>query len=93
MVAIIATDLLVAIATPYQNSHGFAISKGKGTMSTVCRQLVEDTCQLRECNFERKFAATTQFSWKVPQLPLFVFEHATHGMFVSAFGLQKSDWA
>ena len=40
--------------------NGFAISKGKGT---ICPQfadnIVEDICQLNDCNFGRKFAATT----------------------------------
>ena len=40
--------------------------------------IVEDICQLNDCNFGRKFAATTQSFWKVPKLPIFVLEHATH---------------
>ena len=42
-----------------QGSNGFAISNGKGA---VCLQLadniVEDICQLNDCNFGRNFAAT-----------------------------------
>ena len=65
----------------YQNSrgsNGFTIWKGKGTMSTVCRQYSWGHWQLNDCNFGRKFGATTQSFWEVPKLPIFVFEHATH---------------
>ena len=56
--------------------------------------IAEDIHQLNDCNFGRKFAATAQSFRKVPKLPIFVFEHAyTYGMFVSDFGLQKSDRA
>ena len=42
--------------------------------------IVEDVCQLKDCNFGRKFAGTTQSFWKVPKLPNLSlnFEHATH---------------
>ena len=38
----------------------------------------EDIHQLNDSNFGRKFAAITQSFRKVPKLPTFVFEHATH---------------
>ena len=40
--------------------------------------IVENVFQVNDCNFGRKFAATTQSFWKVSKLPIFVFEHATH---------------
>ena len=42
-----------------QGSNGFAISKGKGTMCPqFADNIVEDICQLNDCNFGRKFAVT-----------------------------------
>ena len=50
--------------------------------------------KVKELCPQLKFAATAQSFRKVPKLPIFVFEHAyTYGMFVSDFGLQKSDRA
>ena len=46
-------------------------------MSTVRRQYT-CSCKLNDCNFGRKFAATIHSFWKVPKLPILVFEHATH---------------
>ena len=60
----------------------------KGVMVLQFRKVKElcvhslQTKELRtfanDCNFGKKFAATTQSFWKVLKLPIFVFEHATH---------------
>ena len=42
-----------------QGSNGFAVFKGKGTRQ-FADNIVEDICQLNDCNFGRRFAATTQ---------------------------------
>ena len=61
-----------------QGSNGLQFQKVKELRLQFVDNIVEDFCKLNDCNFGRKFAATIHSFWKVPKLPIFVFEHGTY---------------